>query len=124
MSEEVRFGEFFKQRRIASGLTLREFCRQNGLDSGNISKLERGRLSPPRDREKLASYAKLLGLEKESSEWYTFFDLAAAATGTIPHDVLQDQEVVEKLPVLFRTLRGQQVSDEQLDALVEKLRGA
>jgi hypothetical protein len=55
-------------------------------------------------------------------EWYTFFDLAAAETGRIPPEILEDESVVEKLPILFRTLRGQKVSDEQLDELVRKLR--
>ena len=31
------FGNFFKQKRISLGLTLREFCRINELDPGNIS---------------------------------------------------------------------------------------
>ena len=35
------FGEFFKQKRIVLGMTLRQFCAENGLDPGNISKIER-----------------------------------------------------------------------------------
>jgi hypothetical protein len=53
---------------------------------------------------------------------YTFFDLAAAETGRIPPEILEDEAIVEKLLILFRTLRGQKVSDEQLDELVRKLR--
>jgi transcriptional regulator with XRE-family HTH domain len=117
-----RFGGFFKQRRIALGLTLREFCRRNGLDPGNISRLERGLLPPPQGRETLENYAKLLGLPKGSDEWYTFFDLAAAETGRIPAELLEDKELLAKLPILFRTLRGQKVPDEQLDELVRKIR--
>ena len=122
MSATTKFGEFFKQRRIDLGVTLREFCRRNGLDPGNISRLERGLLPPPRGRETLEHYAKLLKLKKGSDELYTFFDLAAAENGRIPPEILEDEEVLEKLPILFRTLRGQKVSDEQLDDLVRKLR--
>jgi hypothetical protein len=92
------------------------------VDPGNISRLERGLLPPPQGRETLEHYADLLKLEKASDEWYTFFDLAAAETGRIPPEILEDEAVVEKLPILFRTLRGQKVSDEQLDELVRKLR--
>ncbi len=122
MPTTARFGQFFKQRRIALGLTLREFCRRNGLDPGNISRLERGLLAPPQGRDLLEQYAKLLDLKKGSDDWYTFFDLAAAETGRIPPEILEDKDLLEKLPILFRTLRGQKVPDEQLDELVRKLR--
>jgi transcriptional regulator with XRE-family HTH domain len=122
MDESMRFGEFFKQRRIALRNTLRQFCRENGLDPGNISRLERGLLPPPQGRATLESYAKLLKLKKGSDDWYTFFDLAAAETGRIPQEILDDADVVEKLPILFRTLRGQKVPDEQLDELVRTIR--
>lgn len=122
MDEPIRFGEFFKQRRIALRKTLRQFCRDNDLDPGNISRLERGLLSPPQGRETLESYAKLLKLKKGSDDWYTLFDLAAAETGRIPQELLDDEAIVEKLPILFRTLRGQKVPDEQLDELVRTIR--
>ena len=124
MSNTATFGELFKERRIALGATLREFCRRNGLDPGNISRLERGLLPPPQGRETLEHYAKLLKLKKGSDDWYNFFDLAAAENGRIPAEILEDKEVLEKLPILFRTLRGQKVPDEQLDELVRKLRKA
>lgn len=124
MATNTRFGTFFKERRIALGVTLREFCRRNGLDPGNISRLERGLLAPPQGRELLEHYAKLLSLKKGSDDWYTFFDLAAAETGRIPPEILEDKDLLEKLPILFRTLRGQKVPDDQLDALVRKLRKA
>ena len=104
MATNARFGEFFKKRRIALGVTLREFCRRNGLDPGNISRLERGLLAPPQGRELLEQYARLLDLKKGSDDWYTFFDLAAAETGRIPPEILEDQDLLEKLPILFRTL--------------------
>jgi hypothetical protein len=43
-------------------------------------------------------------------------------TGRIPPEILENEELMEKLPVLFRTLRGQKVPDEQLDELVRKIR--
>ena len=118
------FGVFFKARRQALRFTLRRFCLENGLDPGNISKMERGLLSPPQSREKLAQYARCLQLEEGSDDWYEFFDLASTAQGRFPEWVLSDEELVKKLPVLFRTIRGDRVSDEQLDELIEMLRKA
>lgn len=118
-----QFGELFRRKRLALGLSLRQFCLQHGLDPGNISKLERGRLAPPQ-HDKLEEYARRLGIPEGSDDWYRFFDLAAAEAGRIPRDIMSDEEVVGKLPLLFRTLRGEKIPDEQLDELVRKLKGA
>ena len=117
-----QFGEYFKEKRVALGKTLRQFCMDNELDPGNISKLERG-LFPPPQHEKLEEYAKFLGLKTGTDHWYRFFDLAAAEAGKIPQDILSDEEVVEKLPILFRTLRGKKVFDEKLNKIVRKIKG-
>ena len=118
------FGELFKERRIETGRTLRAFCEEYGFDPGNISKLERGLFPPPDDDTKLAEYAAALHLRPGGEAWIEFFDLAAAEKGKLPKDLLSDAELVEKLPVLFRTLRGQKLSEARLDALVEKIRRA
>ncbi len=117
-----QFGEFFKSKRIALDKTLRQFCLENDLDPGNISRLERG-LFPPPQHQKLEEYAKFLALKEGTDDWYQLFDLAAAEAGKIPQDILNDKQVVEKLPVLFRTLRGTKSSDEKLNKLVRKIKG-
>mgnify|MGYP003476569329 CR=1 FL=1 len=124
IEEKKLFGEFFKARRIAIKKTLRQFCSENGVDPGNISKLERGLLPPPQSREKLEEYANYLKMKKGSDDWYTFFDLAAAETGKIPDDIMAKGKIEDKLPILFRTLRGQKVSDENLEKLIKMLRDA
>ena len=63
MSSSQDFGEFFRDRRKALGLSQSEFCRRNGFDKGNISRLERGLVPPPQDPQLLESYAKALKLE-------------------------------------------------------------
>jgi len=124
MKEKKLFGEYFKASRIAIKKTLRQFCIGNGLDPGNISKLERSLLPPPQSREKLEEYAGYLKIKKGSDGWYTFFDLAAAETGKIPDDIMAKEKIEDKLPILFRTLRGQKVSDENLEKLIKILRNA
>jgi hypothetical protein len=47
--------------------------------------------------------------------------IAAARAGTLPED-LKEEAVLKRLPVLFRTLRGKKVSEDQLDRLVDRLR--
>lgn len=116
------FGSLLKKLRIAKGVTLRDFCHSHGLDPGNYSRLERGVFRPPGDREKLEQYARALGIVSGSDDWLDFFDAAAASRGEIPEDLLSDDEVVEKLPILFRTLRAKPVSSDKLDELVERIR--
>ena len=116
------FGEFFKTKRQALGLTLREFCLKHKLDPGNLSRLERSLLPPPQDRKLLEEYAKYLEMRPGTADWYTFFDLAAAAKGRLPDDLMEDEAVVAKLPLVFRTLRGKRLTDKQLNELVKKVR--
>jgi len=122
MVAKLTFGEFFKERRIALRKTLRQFCVENKLDPGNISRLERGLMPPPQDAEILERYAKFLGIKKGTDDWYAFFDLAAADRGIIPKDLMSDKEVVRMLPAFFRTLRGQKPTEEEMIKLAEKIR--
>ncbi len=114
------FGEFFKQRRIASGQTLRAFCATHGFDVGNFSKMERGVLAPPHGDDRLGVYARAIGLEPESSDWFEFFDLAAAARGEIPSDILSDAQVVERLPMMFQAMR--ELDPAKLDKFIDLVR--
>jgi transcriptional regulator with XRE-family HTH domain len=122
MKPKIVFGEFFKKLRLQKGMTLRSFCLENGFDPGNISKLERGLLAPPSAREKLEEYAHALGLKPGSGDWIEFFDRASACKGEIPLEIMDDAELVKKLPLIFRTIRGNKVSDKQLDELAELIR--
>lgn len=118
------WGAFFAEiRRERLGLSLRDFCDRKGLDPGNVSKLERGRLAPPQGRDSLSRYAEALELEEGSDDWLQFFDLAAAARGEIPAELMADEEVVRHLPAFFRTLRGQRITDEQMQELLDMIRG-
>lgn len=118
----TKFGELLKRLRIGRGVTLREFCQQNGFDAGNYSRLERGLFPPPQKEELLEKYALALGLERGSDEWLELFDLAAASRGQLPKDLLADEELLEKLPAIFRTLRGREVPPDKLDALIDDVR--
>jgi len=118
----TKFGALLKKHRLAQDKTLREFCLVHGFDPGNYSRLERGLFPPPQDRALIEKYAAALGLQQGSDEWLELFDAAAVERGQIPADLLSDKDLVAKLPVLFRTMRGKQISPEKLDELIEMIR--
>ena len=124
MEPYILFGKRFKQLRQKTGKTLRQFCLEHNLDPGNYSKLERGKSLPPKSREKLEKLANFLNIEEGSDEWYNFFDDAAACSGTIPKYIMDDEELSVKLPLVFRTIRGERVDSEKLKQLAEIIRRA
>ena len=118
----TQFGKYIKGLRTRKRQTLRDFCSKHGLDPGNYSRVERGRFPAPQKQETLEKYATAFGFSRGSEEWIEFFDMAAASRGEIPSDLLDDEQLLEKLPVLFRTLRGSPVPADRLDELIELVR--
>ena len=118
------FGELFKHYRVSSGQTLRGFCIEHGFDPGNISKLERGMLPPPQAEDKLRQYARALRVPEDSSEYREFLDLGLACAGQIPPAVMDDENLVRKLPMLLRTVSGKKLTSKQLDDLIDDIRRA
>lgn len=116
------FGEFFLTKRKELGKTLREFCRENGFDAGNISKIERGLLTPPQGKDKRQQYAGALGIKKGSDEWLEFCDLATISAGKIPDDILSDDRLFKSVPVFFRSIRKEGIDRETIADLVETLK--
>ena len=116
------FGEAIKARRGELRLTLREFAKRSKMDPGNASRIERGRLAPPQGEEILARVARALELKAGSAEWQNLFDLAAAANGRVPTDILSDDDAMARLPVLFRTVRNKSFDLEKLDKLLQSIR--
>lgn len=115
------FGKLFKEHRREAGLTLREFCRQHGFDHGNVSKLERGKLKPPTG-ETLNKYLAALGVEPDSETWREFHDTAAACAGEVPARIMEDEELVRKLPVVFRTIGRRRPTEDELGRLIDLIR--
>ena len=122
MPINTAFGKFFKQKRIELNLTLREFCRVNGFDPGNISKIERGLLPPPQKKEKRLQYAAALGIKEGTDDWLMFCDLATTSVGRMPQDIASNEEVMNALPILFRSVRKKSLNEEGLKELTESIR--
>ena len=118
----MSFGDLVKDLRIKQEKTLRQFCLDNDLDPSNWSKIERGINPPPRDEKTLEKWAKQLGLKAGTPPWQEFMDLADMARGEIPKHVLNDEQLLKKLPVFFRSVRGAELSEKQLDELIKMVR--
>lgn len=116
----LTFGEFVREQRIQNRLTLREFCRRMNFDPSNWSKIERGSLQPPKSEVVLNEIAKVLKIGRESEQWFTLRDLAAIAF--LPTNLINDESIVKKLPVFFRTLRGQSPTREELEKLLNLIK--
>jgi len=115
----MTFGELFKKLRIRSEMTLRQFCEENGFDPGNISKLERDILPAPHAEQKLKTYAKALSIRPGDDEHIEFFDLAAASNKNFSIKNIKDQDLLNRLPVLFRTLDKKNLTEEKLEKIIQ-----
>ena len=117
------FGQCLRRLRLERSLSLRAFCLQLEVDPSNYSKLERDLLSPP-DDERLGVYERALGLEMKGPEARELRRLAAIGRGKIPSSVLSDPDLAGKLPLFFRALEGEQITEDKLDEVICLIRRA
>jgi len=117
-----KFAEIIKKRRLELRLSLRQFCLKCQFDPSNWSKIERGLASPPKDKSVLEKISDVLGYKPKSPESQNLMDSAFITCGKIPDDILSDKKLVAKLPIFFRSLRGDKHSDQELRNLVEIIR--
>jgi len=115
------FAKFVRERRIAAGLTLREFCRLTGYDASNWRKIERSLLTPPQSKKILQEIASVLRIETDSQDYKELMDLAALSS--VPEELVEP-EIIDQLPVFFRTVRGNNPTEEELKTLITKIRSA
>jgi transcriptional regulator with XRE-family HTH domain len=112
----MTFGEYIKQKRLARGYTLREFCKTIGYDASNWSKIERGRLKVPLSY--LPKISELLEISKE--EYNEMEDLAHISQGIIPKP-LTEEEIVQHLPLFCKALRCPGKAEKLIKLLEENL---
>jgi transcriptional regulator with XRE-family HTH domain len=114
-----RFEDFIKEKRLAAGLTLRKFCIEASVDPSNWSKIERGLSEAPKSKEMLDRIADILQLSPNDRE--VLKDLAIVAA--IPKD-FREEKVIEKLPIFFRTVRGEKPTGAELEKLFEVIKNS
>lgn len=106
------------------GLTLRTFSKNKGYDAAYISRLENNFINPPEDEEKLRALAQALELQKESSDWVTFFELAAVSRRQIPDALVESNpNVIKFLPAFFRTAHKKDINKEDISTLLKLIKG-
>ena len=124
MDTSGSFGEWLKAQRVRKRLTLRVFARKAGLDPGNLSRYERSVVPPPQDPAVLERIGRALGLKPRSASWGHMVHLSAIGSRRIPRDVAYDPELLKALPILFRTLKGKKLSEEELIRLARRIQGS
>jgi len=116
------FGEYIKKRRLEKDLTLREFCRRLEEDASNWSKIERGVMGPPQDKEKLRKIASILGIVENSDGWKELTTMASIGAGVIPEYIMSDKDIVDALPVFFRTIGSVKPTKEEIEELIQTIK--
>ncbi len=118
------FGTYVRELRAKSRLGLREFCLKLDFDPSYWSKIERGVAQPPVDEETLSRIASVLEVNPNSKDWQKLNDLAHLSRGKIPSDLLTNSELLPLLPLVFRTIRGDKPTEEELETLAELIRNS
>jgi len=113
---ETRFGEMLFELRASKRMSLREFCRAVGVDSSNISKIERGKKKPPQNKEALQKYAEVLGILDDEKKWQEFYHSACVVNNIIPDDV--NKEII---PAFFRTVAKKKPTAKELEKIIKFL---
>jgi transcriptional regulator with XRE-family HTH domain len=117
----LQFGDFIKQKREELKLSIREFARRHGYDSGNLSKLERGVLPPPINKKKLDQYARALRVRKGTEDYIRMKQLAEIGCKTYQFRSIfgmdLNKEAEEKLAALVEKINIMGLSERTLDLL-------
>ena len=114
-----KFGSFLKKLRLDAGFGLRKFAEILEMPASNLSAIEHNRRGMPNDKTFLA--AEVLGIQKGTPQWETFFDLASQSEN-IPADV---QSIAAKgfIPALLRTIDNYQLTDKDIQNLIKEIQG-
>ncbi|MCW7467546.1 helix-turn-helix domain-containing protein [Leptospira levettii] len=116
------FGEWIKNRRLNKDLTLREFCGLIKEDPSNWSKIERNLLKAPTQEETLKRIADALDIKFDSPEYEEMRDHASISQGKLPDYILDDNELLERMPAFLRTIGNIKPSPAELDQLIELIK--
>jgi transcriptional regulator with XRE-family HTH domain len=103
-------------------LSLRQFSEQLQCDPSQWSKIERGILAPPKSLVMLSRIAEILGIKEGTEDWTELNDFAALGAGRLPEDLLNDEELLKCLPLVFRTVRNTRPTEQELLNLADLLR--
>jgi len=106
---------------LEAGYGLREFAGLVGIQPSNYNHMEKGRKSPPQDKDRLDLIAETLGVENGSDDYARLMDLAVKDKHKLPADVEEFAKNNELVPVLLRTLDNRKLSKDEFAGLVAEL---
>jgi len=118
----MTFGEYFYSLRVDMGITLRKFAEKIGDDPAYISRLERNKVRAPKAYDKLKYYALELGLSENSDKFDRFIQLAEISNKSYGVNSVNDETLLEKLPVFLRTLDNKGLDEAKLDDLIRAIK--
>ena len=122
---DMMFGEYFRILRTKREPSLRKFCQQHGLDAGNISKLESGKMAPPKSEERIRKLAKAVGLKKDTRDYDRFLELALSVKRLSRHQSsfanVRDEKIRQRLPDLLTRLNSPSLTEKKLEDLFSVL---
>ena len=116
------FGACLKKLRLDRDLGLRDFAKRIGMDVGNLSRIERSKVSPPRSTEVLRRIADVLGVSEGTPEWGKLCDLSREdQPDRLAPDVAEYAAEHRFVPLLMRTVANKKLGDKELLELARKI---
>jgi transcriptional regulator with XRE-family HTH domain len=115
----LAFGDFVRNTRVRNNITGRDASSAAGILPSNLSKIEHGVLTPPRDPAKVKALAVAIGIQPDSEDAKRFFDLAAEATDSVPVDIKELLSSDTAMPLLLRTIGNRRLTAEEIRKIIE-----
>lgn len=121
------FGAFIKKRRIKSRIRIVDMAKELGISLSYYSDIENGRRLPPNNPStQKVFFFKLTSLldlsEDEVKEMYNAVDHDLYSKGIISPDMASYATENKSARVLFRNIMNENLSEEQLQELNEKIK--
>ena len=79
-------------------------------------------MAPPQKKEKRLQYTAELGIKEGTDDWIIFCDLVTISVGKMLPDIASDEEVMNALSILFRSVSKKSLDEEDLKKLTESIR--
>ena len=114
------FGKHLRVLRDYEGIKLEAFADASKTNAGNISRIERGLMSPPVKESTLLRMAETLDIKKNSPEWVKFYDYARISSGRLPMGAIKNKALMARLPFVLRVLSAMGI--KRVDGIFNKLK--
>lgn len=109
-------GRLVEKIRTNHRVTLKVLSGDIGFDPAYISRIETGKVAPSENF--INKFCEYFGIETGTEMHRKLSDEASIAKAKIPEYVMKNEEVVDMLPIFFRTMTGGKVEDAELDKLI------